>query len=338
MKKCIATLFAFVVLLSGLLYSGSAVAGGPDPCDPCAGVPWNTPVSTSQTFTMPHKPGCTYKLHLTYQTRPCLTGTQYELLTVMVEDLSGGNPACQLSCSDLDPIMNNIVKIMFSLIPGSIIRADPSSCFYTGKVTIPPAAAPCVGMNPGTVVTTIQPCYTTGCCISELTYVDPFHYYQNVIQQTPCPAGGPVIPPAGINLMWACDLGGGIYTFPVTFVPDTPIVCTNTCYTGLSAPYRTIKNPTVNTVSVEKGVFQNLKIFPNPVQNTLNVGFVYTAANETVTVELLDINGKVVAGEVQTTTVGEHTISINTAKLAPGSYACRISYPNNVITTRIVKE
>lgn len=328
MKKLYYRLCLALLCLSGLPLQTLAID-----CDPCAGMVWNTPVTTTYTFMLPHRPGCMYKLYLTYQTRQCQGMTQVEILSAAYEDLNGGNPNCMLNCLVDGAALHRIAyNYLLSLVPGPVLKVEPSPCYYTGTVTIPAAARVCMGMQPGSTVTVYMPCDNNGCCYSHLTPVNSITYHQQVIYSTPCPAA-PAVPPVTTTLFWSCDIvGGGIATFSVTFTPDPNPVCFTTCYTGYAR-----KAPPA-TVQVEKGGFRNLQLYPNPAKDQLHVGFWYEKEGDEVKVELFDAAGRTVAQALHTTAAGDQSIELNTATLVPGTYGCRIIYGANSIVTKVVKQ
>lgn len=329
MKKILTLISLLLVLVSG-----TARANGPD-CDPCAGMTWDPPVSITWTFNLPHRPPhCMYKLYLTYQTRQCNGLTQVEILTAAFEDLNNGDPNCMLNCLvDGSALYKLTYVYLLNLIGTPVLKAEPSPCYYTGTVTVPPAARVCMGMQPGSVVTVYQPCDNNGCCLSQLMPVNNMTYHQQVISSTPCPTA-PATPPTTKTLIWSCDLsGGGFVSFPVTFTPDPNPVCFTTCYSGFARQ----ANP--NSIgNVNNNELNDLQLYPNPVNNELKVGFSYAKEGAEVKVELFDITGKVVVEQRHTTTGGDQFILVNTASLVPGTYGCRISCEGNRITTKISKQ
>ena len=66
-----------------------------------------------------------------------------------------------------------------------------------------------------------------------------------------------------------------------------------------------------------------VSIYPNPVQNKLNLNFTSEKAM-TVQVEIVDNEGKVVATQQVQVATGASTQSINTVSLSNGSYYVRL--------------
>jgi trimeric autotransporter adhesin len=79
-------------------------------------------------------------------------------------------------------------------------------------------------------------------------------------------------------------------------------------------------------------------VYPNPVQNTLNV--VLTAATtEKVNITVLDVNGKVLSQQTTQLAAGDNKLPINVSKFAAGNYSVQVITENGVSNiTKFVKQ
>jgi len=77
----------------------------------------------------------------------------------------------------------------------------------------------------------------------------------------------------------------------------------------------------------------SLTIFPNPSSNLVNVQFTSTMSND-VTIDVIDLNGKVIETLFQGQHLGEQTYQWN-SNVQAGVYYCRIVTQNKVITKPI---
>ncbi|MBS1690380.1 MAG: T9SS type A sorting domain-containing protein [Bacteroidetes bacterium] len=219
------------------------------------------------------------------------------------------------------------------LTTGPILKVEPSPCYYLGNITIPAGASVCYGWTPGTNLSVLMPCDSNGCCFSQVTGTPGTPYYtQHVLSSTPCPPS-PVIPPTA-NIVWSCDiLGGGVASFSVPFTPDVPTVCQMTCFEGSGAP--AAKHSSAGIVADNN--LSTLRIYPNPVNDQLNISFNYAKADEQVTVEIYNSIGQLMSHSANKTIDGKQTITVNTQKYTPGTYTCTLKYGPNIITQRFVK-
>ncbi|MGV9012981.1 MAG: PKD domain-containing protein [Flavobacteriales bacterium] len=79
-----------------------------------------------------------------------------------------------------------------------------------------------------------------------------------------------------------------------------------------------------------------LKLWPNPVSNELNITFNSVRAG-TSTVSVMDMDGRTMLDEVRTVAFGSNTVKLNTAALAPGLYLLRIGDGTQRISQRFLK-
>jgi hypothetical protein len=315
-----------------MLLPGTANIANAQPvvaCDPCAGQPWGPEITSTFMFTLPQPaPPCQFRGYVTYRTRPCMGKVQVEVISFVYENTMG--PGCATACIHGGSIMKQLYVHLLSLVGAPILRSLPSPCYYTGTITVPPAAEICFGMTPGSERKVLVPCDENGCCQSELTAA-PGSYYQNVLYATACPAV-PVIPPSS-TIKWSCDiLGGGSATFVVPFTPDMPIVCQIICGQGIA-----LKQATGVDEEFKASTIKALDIYPNPVGDAVKISFNTEKEGMDVNVEIFDISGKVLVREQTKTTGGSQIISINTSELINGNYGLRMTYGEERIVTKITK-
>ena len=79
-----------------------------------------------------------------------------------------------------------------------------------------------------------------------------------------------------------------------------------------------------------------LKLWPNPVGNELNITYNSVRAG-TSTVSVVDMDGRTVLDEVRAVAFGSNTVKLNTAALAPGLYMLRIGDGTQHISQRFLK-
>lgn len=328
--KQITNFFASSLLLFALLFTVNTQAQLPASCDPCPGAAWGAATTSTFTFSIPAYPGCMYAGYIKYRTRTCLGKTQVQIIGRPVfEQLTAGS-GCSLHCHDAPKLKKAVYNHLFTLLGGGpILKVEESPCHYVGTIVVPPGAEICYGFTPGNTVYVTMPCDNNGCCYSELT-PSGGTFYQNVIQSTPCPPT-PYTPPSA-EIEWECDiLGGGSAKFTVAFTPDTPIVCEMTCFSGYAKPGKT-----TGIVEMSEDNLSNLDIYPNPATDVLHISFSAKAGNE-VSVELIDITGKVITTKEIVSTQGRQTIDIDMKPLASGTYGLRIIHKDGHVMTKVVK-
>lgn len=95
---------------------------------------------------------------------------------------------------------------------------------------------------------------------------------------------------------------------------------------------------TVEMVNLEGNNIQDISLFPNPFTNNYLVS-VIAAQNETISVETIDLQGKIVASKISTMNVdGLNTIEIdNLNQLQAGVYFARITYNGSTQVKKLVK-
>lgn len=93
----------------------------------------------------------------------------------------------------------------------------------------------------------------------------------------------------------------------------------------------------VNSVD-EQQLLSSFNIFPNPVDDNLNLKFTWTESNEIMTITLFDINGKEVMNSKQTFTHGKNAIVLDVQELRAGTYTLEIKGDDlKLVVDRFVK-
>jgi hypothetical protein len=98
---------------------------------------------------------------------------------------------------------------------------------------------------------------------------------------------------------------------------------------------------TLNVISeIPSGISElnadaELRLWPNPVDNALNVAF--QATGGTGTLSIIDGNGRTVKAIAERFTSGTNRLTIPVDELAPGLYLMRLSNGNNSISARFLK-
>ena len=110
-------------------------------------------------------------------------------------------------------------------------------------------------------------------------------------------------------------------------------------YTTNTPAVRLNLDPASNTVSLEENnQIVGVSIYPNPVSEELTVNYAVASASD-VTVEVVDITGKVIATVNEGAKAqGSHTAAINTAALATGVYYANIYANGTKVTKKFVKK
>ena len=79
--------------------------------------------------------------------------------------------------------------------------------------------------------------------------------------------------------------------------------------------------------------FAAMNVYPNPASDAINVSF--EAANADYSVDVLDIQGRVIASQVVNNVNGTQVVSFATENMAKGNYIVRIA-SNGFTTTKSV--
>jgi hypothetical protein len=142
--------------------------------------------------------------------------------------------------------------------------------------------------------------------------------------------------PAGVNASW--DFGGlGTatgdtvrFTFPQTDTFSVCLTVSNFCATDNSC-----EDINVFGIGVDNYELANLRIFPNPSEGRFKLSFTQDYVGE-VTIDLLDLTGKVVSREVNKNFSGNYSKEFDYNNLASGSYLLRINTAQGTTTRRVV--
>ncbi len=87
---------------------------------------------------------------------------------------------------------------------------------------------------------------------------------------------------------------------------------------------------TENDERLLKDDYFTVKLFPNPVHNTLNISF-NTTLEEEVTIQITDLSGKVIDTHSLRTTTSEEVYPLKVEKLVSGAYILRVVRTNGEI-------
>jgi hypothetical protein len=142
--------------------------------------------------------------------------------------------------------------------------------------------------------------------------------------------------PAGTNASW--DFGGlGTatgdtvrFTFPQTDTFSVCLTVSNFCATD-----NTCEDINVFGIGVDNYELANLRIFPNPSEGRFQLSFTQNYVGE-VTIDLLDLTGKVISREVNKDFSGNYSKEFDYSNLASGSYLLRINTAQGTSTRRVV--
>jgi PKD repeat protein len=86
----------------------------------------------------------------------------------------------------------------------------------------------------------------------------------------------------------------------------------------------------------EAPAIADLRLWPNPAQNELNLSF-NNSLTGTVSVTVIDPSGRRVIDEAHTLSLGANTLQLNTGTLDPGLYMVRIGNAVHSVTHRFMK-
>ena len=78
-------------------------------------------------------------------------------------------------------------------------------------------------------------------------------------------------------------------------------------------------------------------LFPNPATNEVTI-LIASPAKSTVTVRVMDINGKIVDQRIGSIETGGNSLPLDVSKLAAGSYLIKLISENGSADTRFVKQ
>lgn len=78
----------------------------------------------------------------------------------------------------------------------------------------------------------------------------------------------------------------------------------------------------------------SLSLFPNPTRNNLNISYNSTA-NETATITLYDLSGKIALQTTETATEGTNNYNLQLAELSTGMYIVQVQTPTQQLTQKV---
>ncbi|MCC5918643.1 MAG: T9SS type A sorting domain-containing protein [Cryomorphaceae bacterium] len=121
------------------------------------------------------------------------------------------------------------------------------------------------------------------------------------------------------------------YQFPRTDSFEVCLVAYGLCGNDTTCQWVWAENVSVNT----HGLAASLKVFPNPNQGVFTLTFEQNTVDD-VTIQLLDLSGKVVWMEHKKTFSGTYSKTFDRGDLASGAYMLRINNRDGIITRRVV--
>lgn len=116
------------------------------------------------------------------------------------------------------------------------------------------------------------------------------------------------------------------------YSPSVDVNCSNFVYGSMQNYWVFgISDTTVNVVENEVGIAE-IKIYPNPASSILNIDFPSNYEVLKTTIEIVDINGRIVLNKKPLSTTNQ----INIKQLNPGLYIVKIKNNETLITRRII--
>ncbi|MFM1808795.1 MAG: hypothetical protein RLZZ382_20 [Bacteroidota bacterium] len=122
-----------------------------------------------------------------------------------------------------------------------------------------------------------------------------------------------------------CDYGNGAYS--VTDASGATLLSGASFGESESKPFKT------GALGINEENFVAMNVYPNPAADAINVSF--EAANADYSVDVLDIQGRVIASQVVNNVNGTQVVSFATENMAKGNYIVRIA-SNGFTTTKSV--
>ena len=96
------------------------------------------------------------------------------------------------------------------------------------------------------------------------------------------------------------------------------------------------QSPTVH-IDESKEVMSSFKVYPNPIFSTSEIKY-YLTNNSPVTIQILDVNGRVIETLVEEQhQQGEHKTVFNAPHLSPGIYFCTLKTIDRMQTRKLIK-
>jgi len=90
-----------------------------------------------------------------------------------------------------------------------------------------------------------------------------------------------------------------------------------------------------NTIAVKTGSIPTISVYPNPAVNTVNV-LIQSTVQETITIQLADISGKVLSSKQLSLSPGRDKFSCNTGNLSTGTYILKMQSPSQGNIIRLI--
>lgn len=92
-----------------------------------------------------------------------------------------------------------------------------------------------------------------------------------------------------------------------------------------------------SNLSTKDIAFQNLSVWPNPANNIVNISF-ESDANDIVTIEMFDIQGRILKQQKADASIGNVSQSIDVNSLPVGVYVLKMTQGNKQFNSKIVKQ
>lgn len=122
-----------------------------------------------------------------------------------------------------------------------------------------------------------------------------------------------------------CDYGNGAYS--VTDATGATLLSGGTFGESETKPFKT------GSLGINEENFASMNVYPNPASDAINVSF--EAANADYSVDVLDIQGRVIASQVVSNVNGAQVVTFATENMAKGNYIVRIA-SNGFTSTKSV--
>ena len=114
------------------------------------------------------------------------------------------------------------------------------------------------------------------------------------------------------------------------------VACPNNTFSNYSNIVSFYTDWTTNTNSLPTDI-QRFEAYPNPFENHINL-IINSIEAQDITIQLFNIEGKIIQSEVQQISEGLNTLNISTEQFATGMYILRLVTENGVVSRRVLKE
>jgi hypothetical protein len=332
--------FALVLFLIGAAFKPLSVIAQPVPAPVCLcdNVAWG-PIMTHQFYFTPMSmPGCVMYAEIRYRTKNCNGMLMYEIVDEEFSVISG---TCGFATCAQAVLFKDVEKEMILNVLGTtnVYSSKPSACYRL--VELDPLADPGFNYcwtdggasNPTGKPMTYINC-SNYCCVAQAKiYYDAggrAWVHWTPISDVTCDESIPV--PAQVSFTACCE------TITVASQPicnDERVFTLNVTQSGPCYAYcdgsMMWKQSSVTTVEETNKMinanirfFQNAKAVPNPNNGQFDVTIVLPN-NQSVAVELMDLNGKLVKNYTINYDVSKTQYPIDAQELKSGVYLCRIN-------------